>query len=120
MHEIKLPSGTVVVLREPTGQDQEKAIKAAARNRDMIALAETFIIDFCIESVNGKPPSAFTIDMLEDEVRPTTLLPLLDLQALTEVFQTMFMLTDTQRTEYRNLGKKLMGGISTSVTTKSK
>lgn len=119
MHEIKLPSGTKVVLREPTGLDQEKAIKAAARNRDMIALAENFIIDFCIETINGKPPSAFSIDMLEDEVRPTTQLSLVDVQALTEVFQSMFMLNEAQRTEYRNLGKKLMGGTSTTAAQKS-
>jgi len=120
MHSITLPSGTVVELREPTGLDQEQAIKAASRNRDMIALAETFIIDFCIVSINGKAPSKFTIDLLDDEPRPTTYLKLVDVQALTEVFQTMFMLNEEQRTQYRNLGKKLMGGSSTSAKKDSK
>lgn len=120
MQDVKLPSGRVVTLREPTGLDQEKAIRAATKNRELVALAETFIIDFCIEAIDGKKPEVFTIDMNDDEVRPTTLLSLVDVQALTEIFQTMYMLTEDQRTDYRNYAKKLMGGSSTTAATKSK
>ena len=120
MQDVKLPSGATVTLREPTGLDQEKAIKVATKNRDLVALAETFIIDFCIEAINGKKVDSFTIDLNDDEVRPTTMLSLIDVQALTEIFQTMYMLSDDQRKDYRDYAKKLMGGTSSSATTKSK